>query len=342
VTAELTRWLLTIGLAGVGSALLTVVAIAYAHRRAMLDLPGGRRSHAAPTPRGGGVGIVVVMLVFAAWLVFDGSLAQRSGIAFGVGLALVAAIGWIDDHRPLSALLRLAVHLVASTIFVWSLPRDAATELSMSIAFLQVMLLATAINFWNFMDGINGLIATQSAAVALCAMLLFGAAGEPAWTVLAAILLGACLGFLPFNFPRARIFLGDVGSGGLGFACGALLLQAQASGAVDALGAALVASVLLLDAGFTLANRMLRGRRWYNPHREHLYQWLVRRGRSHTVVTSLYLFWTLLVVMPVLWLMRSNPAWSVWLAAGVFASGAAIWFGTKRSLARRRPRGVSA
>ncbi len=342
MTAELTRWLLTIGLAGVGSALLTIAAIAYAHRRAMLDLPGGRRSHGAPTPRGGGVGIVVVMLVSTGWLVWDGSLAQGSGIPFGVGLALVATIGWIDDHRPLSALLRLAVHLAASTIFVWSLPRHGAMELSVPIAFLQVMLLATAINFWNFMDGINGLIATQSAAVALCAMLLFGVAGAPEWSLLAAVLLGACLGFLPFNFPRAKIFLGDVGSGGLGFACGALLLQAQASGAVDALGAALVASVLLLDAGLTLANRMLRGRRWYNPHREHLYQWLVRRGRSHTFVTSLYLFWTLLVVMPVLWLMRSNPAWSVWLAAGVFASGAAVWLGAKRSLARRRPRGASA
>jgi UDP-N-acetylmuramyl pentapeptide phosphotransferase/UDP-N-acetylglucosamine-1-phosphate transferase len=259
----------------------------------------------------------------------------RIGAGFGGGLALVAAVGWMDDHRPMRVSTRLAVHFIAAIGFVAALPRYGAMGIdTWLIAALQVFLLASAINFWNFMDGINGLIATQSATVAVMLFALFVSFGIFSWSVLTAVLAGACLGFLPFNFPRARIFLGDVGSGGLGFGCGALLLLATSIGALHWLGALLLGSVVFLDAGLTLLGRMTRGRRWYNAHREHLYQWLVRRGRSHARVTSLYLLWNLLVVLPVLLLMRSTPAWSPALGVSALGAGAAAWWLARRHLLR--------
>jgi Fuc2NAc and GlcNAc transferase len=112
-------------------------------------------------------------------------------------------------------------------------------------------------------------------------------------------------------------------------------LLAVSAGTLHWLGALLLASVVFLDAGLTLLGRMARGRRWYNAHREHLYQWLVRRGRSHARVTSLYLLWNLLVVLPVLVLMRSTPAWSPALGAAALGAGAGTWWLARRHLLRR-------
>ena len=237
---------------------------------------------------------------------------------------------------PLRASARLAVHIVAAIVFVAALPREGdATALALVVGAVQVFLLVGAINFWNFMDGIDGLVTTQSMFVAAAAAVALMASGHVVECGLAVLVAGACLGFLPFNFPRAKIFLGDVGSGGLGFACGALLLQAQAVGALDALGALVAMSVIGIDATLTLSSRIVRGRRWYDPHREHLYQWLVRRGRSHVRVTSLYLLWNVVVVLPVLVLMRLSPAWSAALGVAALAAGTLVWFAGKRVLARR-------
>jgi UDP-N-acetylmuramyl pentapeptide phosphotransferase/UDP-N-acetylglucosamine-1-phosphate transferase len=321
--------------AALAAGVLSWATLGYARRARLLDQPGQRRSHAVPTPRGGGLGIVLAMLGALLWLAASQQIGWRSGGAFALGLALVAGIGWLDDHRPLRASTRLLVHAIAALLFVATLRRDGdAIVPAFVVGTLQVFLLVGAINFWNFVDGIDGLIATQSATVALIAMLFLGLAA-PGWSLAAAALAGACIGFLPLNFPRAKIFMGDVGSGGLGFACGALLLLAQADGAIDALGALLAMSVIGIDATLTLLSRIARGRRWYHPHREHLYQWLVRRGRSHAQVTALYLLWNFVVVLPVLALMRLLPEWSAALATGALAAATLAWFAGKRVLARR-------
>jgi UDP-N-acetylmuramyl pentapeptide phosphotransferase/UDP-N-acetylglucosamine-1-phosphate transferase len=324
------------------SAVLTRVAIGYARRRALLDLPGRRRSHLHATARGGGIALVLVVLtaVVVAHLLDPGP-AWR---AFGLGLAAVALIGWVDDHRPLSARVRLLVHLGAAALFVASLPHDtdASTPIHAGFMFaLRVFLLVTAINFFNFIDGINGLLTSQAAWIAAVAAVLFAAAGQdvPAW--LAAVVVAACIGFLPFNFPRARIFLGDVGSGGLGFACGALLLWVEASGAANAWLLLVVASAIGIDAGLTLASRMLRGRRWYTAHREHLYQWMVRSGFGHTSTTLSYLGWNLMLVLPVLWLSHAAVAPAPLFAAGLGLVGATFWWVGKRRALRRVRRRVA-
>lgn len=337
-------WTTTLALfvaAAGGAALLTRLAIAYAQRRAMFDLPGQRRNHREPTPRGGGIAIVAVLLVAAIASMLAGRVQPGFGIAFCIGLVLVAGIGWLDDHRPLSARVRLLVHFAASAVLVSQLPVPGAGGAGIALALVQWLCLATAINFWNFMDGINGLVASQTVWVAACVAVAFAAIGASGAALLALALAAATLGFLPFNLPRARVFMGDVGSGGLGFGCGALLLLAERLSAIPVWSVILIVSALMFDAGLTLAARMLRGRRWYTAHREHLYQWLVRSGASHVRVTLLYLLWNLCLVLPLLWLSHEVPALAPLTAAVAGLLAVCAWIlGRQQALRRVAARGA--
>jgi UDP-N-acetylmuramyl pentapeptide phosphotransferase/UDP-N-acetylglucosamine-1-phosphate transferase len=335
--ADVASMALAVAGSATASALLTAAALAYARRRALLDLPGRRRSHAVPTPRGGGVGPVAVIAAVVLMLGLGGGIALQTALAFAGGLLAVAAIGWIDDHRPLSARLRLAVHLLAALGLALA-TATGSQGLALPpwlLATAAVLCLVGAVNVWNFMDGIDGLVASQSAWVATCVMLAFAVSGQWPWALLSACVAAAALGFLPFNFPRATIFMGDVGSGGLGFACGALLLGAVLQRALDPWSAVLVASALLFDAALTLAHRMRLRRHWYSAHREHLYQWLVRSGLGHARTTMLYLGWNLLVALPLLLWARAMPALAPVLALLAATVAASLWYGGKRAMIRR-------
>lgn len=321
--------------AAAASALLTALVLVYARRRQLLDLPGRRRSHAVPTPRGGGAGAVAVIAAAAIVLGWAGAIETREAWALAAGLAAIGTIGWIDDHRPLSARLRLAVHvLVGAALAAVFLPGIGGWQ-DVATAALVVFALTTSINAWNFMDGIDGLVATQTAWVGVLAMCAFALAGEAGWGLLAACVAAAALGFLPFNFPRARIFMGDVGSGGLGLACGALLLVACLRGAASPWLALLAASALLGDATLTLAHRFLRRRRWYAAHREHLYQWMVRSGTAHARTTMAYLGWNFVVVLPLLVVGWRYPAVAPMCAVAAASIAVLLWYGGKRAILRR-------
>ncbi|HEY9541162.1 MAG TPA: hypothetical protein VIR05_05950 [Luteimonas sp.] len=266
----------------------TLAARGYALRRDLLDHPGERRSHVVPTPRGGGIGIVLAMLVAMGLLAYgDGSQVLAMAAA---GLLLVAGIGWLDDHRPLTPWSRLAVHAVASCLLGIVAIGAGGQFASALFAFVLAMVL---VNIWNFMDGIDGIAALQALVVAGgCALL----AGDPASRWMALALAAACLGFLPLNLPRARIFLGDVGSGALGYALALVIVLAAVGGGEASSPAAwmlllLPPSAFLVDAALTLAARIFRGERWWTPHVAHAYQrWAKGLGR-HFPVTFAYAAW---------------------------------------------------
>ena len=316
-------------------AMVTGAALGYARRARLFDRPGRRRSHLAPTPRGGGVGPV---LAWIAALAAIGALAPLPhALALGGGTVLVAAIGALDDHRPLPAWPRLLVHALAAGWLVLAargMPADAVQAL---IAVVSVLLLVAVLNFWNFMDGIDGLAGTQSIFVALALAVALSWAGHHGLALAAAALAAAVSGFLPFNLVpggRARIFLGDVGSAALGFAIGGLSLLAWTDAGIPAALPLLLASAFLVDAGLTLAWRIAARRRWYTAHREHLYQWLVRRQLPHARVVALFLAWNLLIVTPLavaVLLHRAPPIAA--LFAG-FSAGALAWWLTRRALLR--------
>nr|WP_282452964.1 glycosyl transferase family 4 [Lysobacter sp. CAU 1642] len=319
-------------LCATGTAMLTVLAIDYGRRRGLIDAPGQRRSHRAPTPRGGGAAPVATLLVVISALGLRGTLAAWDAVALGTALFAVAVIGWVDDHRPLGPGQRLAVHAGAALLAVGMLLPDAAPWV-WPLAALAVMV---AINLCNFMDGINGLAVSQAGLVAALLGVMLGFV-DPAMATLAFGMAVACLGFLPFNFPRARIFLGDVGSGALGLMVGLLGLLAWREGAAGLAALALLPSAFLIDGGLTLAARARARKNLARAHREHLYQWLVRSGASHAAVTTAYAGWTL--AMGAFFLLRPQGEWS--LVAGLYLAGGLLWWqGRRRVLTRRRRRAL--
>lgn len=302
-----------IGLAG------TWLARRYALRHNLLDLPGERRSHTMPTPRGGGIAIVIALLLAGAWWLPRAGEALPLLVSTLLGLLLVALVGLIDDHRPLSPWLRLAVHIVAAGVLALGVWQTSGLVLLGFVAFALALVLT---NVWNFMDGIDGLAASQAALVA--AAVVWTTAGL--WHLFATALLAATLGFLPFNFPKARVFLGDVGSGALGFTLASLLMGTIMQ-TPHAWGVwMLPLSAFLLDAGLTLLGRLRRGEAWWRPHRLHAYQRWARVCGSHVPVTLGYAAWTALATLLTLILRGTSPLLMTLSCVAWYMTGAGVWW----------------
>lgn len=297
----------------------TWLARRYALQRRLLDEPGDRRSHSAPTPRGGGIAIVIAWLLGIGWLIARSSDAMPFLEAAAIGLVLVAGVGWIDDHRPLSPWSRLAVHGLAAMVLATGVFAQTGNVVLATGAFCISLVL---VNIWNFMDGIDGL-ATSQAALAAAGYAAYAGAGTMAW--LAIGLAAACAGFLPFNLPRARIFLGDAGSGALGFALAVVLVGLAGQGGRVGLVLLIPLSAFLVDATLTLASRMLRGERWWQPHVQHAYQRWARRSGRHVVVTMAYAGWTLAAVVIMLLAKTTGIAMMFAIILAWYLLGLIVW-----------------
>ncbi len=325
------------------SALATRASIGYANRRQMLDLPGQRRSHKMPTPRGGGIGIVLAILTCLATLsvLSESGSSSLASMALIASVTLVALVGWIDDHRGLSAGIRIVAHGLAVALLAWPV-LGLLADLVGTPAWpwvLAGMLVGCGASVWsinlhNFMDGIDGLLTSQALFVFAALASLCLDAGRIVEAQSIGLFAAATLGFLPFNFPQARVFMGDVGSGVLG-----LLIAVATGWLIGALPAGLeygliASSAFVVDSTATLLSRMFSGRRWYSAHREHLYQWLVRSGFSHVRVTLLYSGWNLFVVTPALFWVAASAGQHTSAARTtlvvVYALAVALWVVGKR------------
>lgn len=244
----------------------------------LLDRPNERSLHVKPTPRAGGLGILAGLAVAGA--------ALRPEVPAGVWIAVlaVAAVSLLDDLRGLSAAVRLPLHLAAAALCVGSTLGDAPA----AVLAASVFGLAWMVNLYNFMDGSDGLAGGQAVfgfgATAVAAL----QAGEPGLAVAAASVAGGAAGFLVFNLPPARIFMGDVGSTSLGLLAGGLGALGVARGAWGPAFPVLAFLPFVLDASLTLLDRLRRGCRIWQAHREHAYQRLNLGGFGHRRTATLY------------------------------------------------------
>jgi Fuc2NAc and GlcNAc transferase len=276
-------------LAGSAFALATVLVgamIWFTRRFDLMDVPNHRSSHSVPTPRGGGLGIVLTLLAFGPTIGAGASQWDRARRVWALALLSVAIIGMIDDRASVSVRWRFAVHLFAAALVAY-LAREATPITFTGMMWLPfwVFWTVSAINVVNFMDGIDGLIASQTAIFAL--YLVGMSPGESIATRGALVLAVACLGFLTWNWPPARVFMGDVGSGPVGVAivlCGLL----AAFNGLSPVVAFFPLLPLFLDATLTLIARWRRGERLSQPHRSHLYQRMANGGLGHRRVTLMY------------------------------------------------------
>jgi Fuc2NAc and GlcNAc transferase len=293
------------------AAAISYIAVIYAKRwalaHAIMDVPNARSSHSQPMPRAGGIGVV---LTFSAALitisVIDGGQPVSARALLGGGLA-VAIVGLVDDLRHLPPWIRLSVHLLAASAIVLagirvdtiSLPSFGSLSLGFLGAVLSVIWIVAVTNIYNFMDGIDGLAAGVAVLGAAGLAIIGAIRGDLALALLACALAGSALGFLAHNFPPASVFMGDVGSGFLGFVLAGLTLLAgtRSPTSLPAVAVGLVIAPFLLDGTLTLVRRVATGERWYEAHRSHYYQRLVILGYSHRSVSLLYYGLTILAVL---------------------------------------------
>ena len=259
----------------------------YALQAAVLDQPSERSSHVVPTPRGGGAGVVGAMLLVLLGVAAMGELSNPVLVSL-LGVSLVALMGWRDDVSSLGVGTRLAAHTIAAATILPLVVTAGPLPVWMGWGAVAwwMFWVVSAINVVNFMDGLDGLIGSQVILFGVHLMAL--APAESTARLLGVVLFGASTGFLLWNWAPARVFLGDIGSGALGFMIvlgGALLMIESDVGLVLAF---LPLYPLFLDATVTLVRRALRGEVVTHPHRSHLYQRLANRGWGHARVSLLY------------------------------------------------------
>ena len=325
----------------IAAALLVWAVRELARRRALLDHPNERSSHAVPRPRMGGIGIVLPVLAVGGWLVASGR-ANGAMLLPLAGTAVIAALGLWDDLRPLPARVRLAVQVAVAALVVgaaWARLPAAAGLLGgllpvPVLAALAVLWVVWLTNLYNFMDGIDGLAGSQAVLAALALAFVASRTGADATAVLLVAVAGASLGFLLFNLPPSSIFMGDVGSTTLGFllACVPLLPEARP---VTLEPVAIALSLFILDATGTLLRRVARRENLAQAHRSHLYQRPVVAGVPHGVVLAWSLAgMTLVALCAMAWPSATGRLQGVLLAIPL------VLFGVARSAVARHERRV--
>ena len=298
----------------------------YALARSLMDIPNARSSHSVPTPRGGGVAIVVSFLLALPLLAGTGLVTWSLAWALLGAGAGIAVLGFLDDHGHIAARWRLLGHFAAATwalFWLGGFPPVVMFSFTVDLGWfghvLAAVYLVWLLNLYNFMDGIDGIASVEAICVCLGGALLYGFLGisgstQPTEFVAPLLLAAAVAGFLFWNFPPARIFMGDAGSGFLGITLGILSLQAAWLVPQLFWSWLILLGVFIVDATFTLLRRLLRGDKVYEAHRSHAYQYASRLIGRHLPVTLAVVCLNLLWLLPI----------ALWVGVGGLGGGAGV------------------
>lgn len=288
------------------SLLLTWLLRRYALARSIIDIPNARSSHTVPTPRGGGVAIVLSFLVSVVVMAMTGRVGMPvlwAVLGAGTGIAI---LGFFDDHGHIAARWRLLGHFSSALwVLYWlgGLPALSVFEYSLDMGLVGTVLaslyLVWLLNLYNFMDGIDGIASVEAICVCAGGALLYFLLGQPALAALPMLLAAAVTGFLFWNRPPARIFMGDAGSGFLGIVLGILSLQAAWVKGELFWSWLIMLGVFIVDATWTLIRRFLRGDKVYEAHRSHAYQFAARHYGKHAPVTMTVLVINVVWLLPI-------------------------------------------
>ncbi len=299
---------------------LTGVLRHYALTRGIIDKPNKRSSHATPTPRGGGLSFVITFLIafaFAFFFNISGHIPRPEPFwaIFSCGL-LVAGVGFWDDHIHIPARWRFLAHSIAALtgLLLLGIPDIPLPGLTIDLGIigypLGIIALVWLLNLFNFMDGIDGIAGTEALFVGISVMLIMQFASDGDYAALLfwlSILMAGVAGFLVWNWPPAKIFMGDGGSGFLGLMLGLFALWSASLG-LSIWTWIILLALFITDATVTLLRRMLNGECWFEAHRSHLYQQLSRKWESHRSVTIAFLTINVAWLFPWAWFAAIKPA----------------------------------
>lgn len=297
----------------VASFVLTLVIKRAAGGLGLIDVPNERSSHAVPTPTGGGLAIVISATAALGLLAAAGIIPTRLFLALGPGGAAVGLVGFIDDRKSLSARIRLFVHFTAAA---WAVVCIGPVDIfriggvPAGLAWLSYAISTVGIvwflNMFNFMDGIDAIASSE--AIFLCAgasFLALYSAGVSSIAASAAVIGATSTGFLIWNWPPAKTFMGDAGSGYLGFVFAVMGIASSAHGGAALCSCLILAGVFVVDSTYTLIRRFTRGERVTEPHRTHAFQLLAQRMGHRSVTLSAAL-------VNVAWLLPCGLASVLW------------------------------
>ncbi len=265
----------------------------YALKKKILDCPNHRSSHVIPTPRGGGIVFVMVFSVAACCL---GLFFQELCTVGNAGLLLaslgVMGLGWLDDQHQLAVRWRLLGHVMSSVCVIYALgglPTLHVLGWTGSSAWLvdglAVFYFVWLLNLYNFMDGIDGLAAMEAISVCLAMSLIYAVQHDFFFTLIPLTLAAAVAGFVLWNFPRARLFMGDAGSGFLGFVLGVLSIIALMESPLYFWCWMIVLGGFIVDTSYTLLRRFCAGHAIWEAHRTHAYQHATDYFKQHAIVS---------------------------------------------------------
>lgn len=279
------------------SCILTGCYRQYALSRRILDIPNDRSAHQRAVPRGGGA--IFVSLFLGSCLYYFPSQLPLLMVTLGI-----AMIGYFDDIRSIPAVKRLVLHILlsaASLVILGGMPDLCLYHWTIHFGFVTsmvgVLYLVWMLNLYNFMDGINGLAGCEALCVSIGIVVVYVVIGEHTYIILPCILMAVVAGFLLYNFPRATLFMGDVGSSFLGFTFGIWSLQSATIQPQLFWSWMILLGVFVVDATTTLVWRMARNEPIYLAHSTHAYQFAARYYDSHTTVTMA------VVIINILWLL---------------------------------------
>ncbi|WP_317931765.1 glycosyltransferase family 4 protein [Halioxenophilus sp. WMMB6] len=286
----------------VGTGLYRKAAIA----KGMIDHPNERSSHKQPTPTGGGVVAVVFILALWVFAYFMGWITLKEKIALIIPGLLIAITGFLDDRKPLKKRWRFGIQIIAVTIVIALLyplaPLPLWPGLALNLNSWALPLVAVAmlwlINLYNFMDGIDGLAASEAITVLVSVAIISSLAGSPTMALLCLSTLAPLIGFLLWNWAPAKIFMGDACSTFLGISLATLALISANSATINLWCWAILLAGFIVDASYTLLVRMLTHQAWRSPHRSHLYQKLASSKALHARTTLHYCAYNLLILLP--------------------------------------------
>lgn len=308
------------------SALVTRLVRRLAVAHGVLDIPNARSSHTTATPRGGGLAIVVTATAGMFLLALLGAMSIDTALAASGGGIAVAIVGFLDDRFSVPPGIRFAVHLAAAVwavVWLGGLPpvRIGAhlVQLGWVGQVLAVIAIVWTLNLFNFMDGIDGIAASEAVFIASSGALLTQlGAGSPDVVAASLVFSAACCGFLVWNWPPAKIFMGDVGSGYVGYVIAVLALTATRANPNAIWVWLILGGAFFVDATVTLIRRLVRGERVHEAHRSHAYQWLARRWGSHRPVTVSVL------MLNLMWLLPCAVLATIWLDAAAWITAGAL------------------
>jgi Fuc2NAc and GlcNAc transferase len=308
---------------GIITCLIAFFLSQYLVRKNIIDIPSERSSHATEKPRGGGISFILGISAILGLAWYRGIIDLPLLLVISLPGLMIAIVGFIDDVKSLTLKPRLITQVCAAAIAICLIPlpgiQFGSYSLDQTFWLIPLYLLSTIwfINLYNFMDGIDGIASLEAISILLSAGYILALDQDSDSASLLFALTAPVLGFLVWNFPRSIIFMGDVGSGYLGFILAMAAYWTSATTSLNIWTWIILGTLFIADSTYTLIHRIRSGQAWTQPHSLHGYQILARRLDSHTRVNAILLGVNLLYLLPLAWYSTKSPghAWILTLVA---------------------------